>query len=273
MHPFQRGKVELLNRPFWFYWVVFSGLILVRYFLIAGSTHWFFYTLRSRFSKQSLHPKLPSWRSMRRDIHLSVLSGVIFALCAAAVMTGYDWGATRMYTDIHAYGLWYLGSSYVGVLLLQDTYFYFMHRLLHRPSLFKWLHQGHHRSGHPTPWTSFAFDPPEALLQGIFLVGIVFVLPLHFSALIAVLMTMTVWAVVNHLGLELLPVSFPHHWLGRWCIGPAHHSIHHRKYTLHYGLYFTFWDKLLGTHDPSYEHTFDASLRRSLRDQNRSPAR
>ena len=102
----------------------------------------------------------------------------------------------------------------------------------------------------------------EALIQGLFLVGIVFLLPLHYTTLIAVLMTMTAWAVVNHLGLELLPLSFPHHWLGRWCIGPAHHSIHHRKYNLHYGLYFTFWDKLLGTHDPSYEQTFDASLRR-----------
>jgi sterol desaturase/sphingolipid hydroxylase (fatty acid hydroxylase superfamily) len=41
--------------------------------------------------------------------------------------------------------------------------------------------------------------------------------------------------------------------LGRWFIGPAHHSVHHRKYTVHYGLYFTFWDKLLGTQDPDYE--------------------
>jgi Delta7-sterol 5-desaturase len=262
----------LLNRPFWFYWVVFCGLILVRYFLIAGGTHWFFYSFRTQFARQTVRLRAPSWRSMRKDMELSVLSGVIFALCAAIVLSGYDLGVTRLYADIHAYGLWYLGVSYVSVLILQDAYFYFVHRLCHHPSLFKWLHQGHHRSGHPTPWTSFAFDPPEALLQGLFLVGIVFVLPLHYTALIAVLMTMTVWAVVNHLGLELLPVSFPHHWLGRWCIGPAHHSIHHRKYNLHYGLYFTFWDKLLGTNDPSYEQTFDASLKRSSSSKDRSPA-
>jgi sterol desaturase/sphingolipid hydroxylase (fatty acid hydroxylase superfamily) len=48
--------------------------------------------------------------------------------------------------------------------------------------------------------------------------------------------------------------------LGRWFIGPAHHSIHHRKYTVHYGLYFTFWDKLLGTQDPDYEQKFDERL-------------
>jgi Delta7-sterol 5-desaturase len=85
------------------------------------------------------------------------------------------------------------------------------------------------------------------------LVGIVFVIPLHLVTLIAVLSTMTVWAVLNHLGIDRLPSSFPHHWFGRWFIGPAHHSIHHLKYKLHYGLYFTFWDRLLGTQDPEYD--------------------
>jgi len=66
-------------------------------------------------------------------------------------------------------------------------------------------------------------------------------------------MTMTIWSVVNHLGLERLPQSFPHHWFGRWFIGPAHHSSHHLNYTVNYGLYFTFWDKILGTQDPNYE--------------------
>jgi sterol desaturase/sphingolipid hydroxylase (fatty acid hydroxylase superfamily) len=115
------------------------------------------------------------------------------------------------------------------------------------------LHQGHHRSRYPTPWTSFAFDPLEAIAQSLFLMGILFVIPLHFITLIAVLVTMTMWAVVNHLGIDRLPASFPHHWLGRWLVGPAHHSIHHRKYTFHYGLYFTFWDKLLGTQDATYD--------------------
>lgn len=179
---------------------------------------------------------------------------MVFALGAAFIMSGYDLGVTLLYTDFGEYGLWYLGISFVAVLILQDTYFYFFHRLFHRPLLFRWLHQGHHRSGDATPWTSFAFDPPEALVQVLFLVGIVFVIPLHFITLVAVMITMTVWAVLNHLGLDVFPSWFPHHWLGRWIIGPAHHSIHHRKYKMHYGLYFTFWDKLLGTQDPSYEN-------------------
>jgi Delta7-sterol 5-desaturase len=248
----------LIHHSFGFYSIAFFGIILVRYFLVAGGIYLFLYL---PFSQAFIHPRLqyqpqyqpPAWRSIQHDIKLSILSAVIFALTAALIISDYSEGITRLYSNLHQYGLWYLGVSYGVVLVLQDTYFYFAHRLFHHPALFRWLHRGHHCSRYPTPWTSFAFDLLEAVVQSLFLVGIVFVIPLHFITLIAVLMTMTMWAVVNHLGIEHLPRSFPHHWLGRWFIGPAHHSIHHLKYTVHYGLYFTFWDHLLGTQDSIYE--------------------
>lgn len=247
---------------FIFYGLAFLGIILARYFTIAGGLHLYFYSAGGNFlAQRTVRLAPPSGDAIRHDIRLSVCSAVVFAVCAAAIVSGYDAGATRLYAEIDRYGLWYLGVSYGLVLILQDTYFYFVHRLFHHPKLFKWFHQGHHRSHDPTPWTSFAFDPPEAVIQSLFLIAIVFVLPLHFITVIAVLITMTVWAVVNHLGLNLFSPSFPHHWLGRWFIGPAHHSIHHHRYRLHYGLYFTFWDRLLGTSDPQYDRQFESEPR------------
>lgn len=249
------------EQSFGFYSLAFWGIILVRYFLVAGITYWLFY---SSVSQAVMNPRRrhrpPSWSAIRHDIQLSAIAAVVFALAAALVLTAYRGGMTRLYTDPRHYGLWYLGVSYGAVLILQDTYFYFTHRLFHHPKLFAWLHQGHHRSRYPTPWTSFAFDPPEAVIQALFLAGITFLLPLHFITMIAVLTTMTLWAVLNHLGPDRLPALFPHHWLGRWVIGPAHHSIHHRKYTVHYGLYFTFWDRLLGSQDPQYTKTLSNFL-------------
>ncbi|PZO44846.1 MAG: sterol C5-desaturase [Leptolyngbya sp.] len=244
------------ERSFEFYSIVLFGAILCRYFLVAGVTHWFFYSsLSQTFIDHRLRHPTPSRKAIQHDIQLSVFSAVVFALAAAFVLSAYHRGLTHLYIDHQQYGLWYLGASYGAVLLLQDTYFYFTHRLFHHPKCFSWLHRGHHRSRYPTPWTSFAFDPLEAVIQALFLVGIVFALPLHFITMIAVLTTMTVWAVLNHLGPDRLPALFPHHWLGQWVIGPAHHSIHHLKYTVHYGLYFTFWDKLLGTQDLRYTET------------------
>jgi Delta7-sterol 5-desaturase len=276
----------LNHHSFAFYGFAFFGIILARYFILAGGMHLFLYrrsnqspqpnradelvggngafahasgrlTPRAIASPLENRPRLPPpWPSIRRDIKLSILSSIVFALAAATIVSAYELGITRLYTNVDQYPLWYLAVSYMLAIVLQDTYFYFVHRLFHHPLLFRWWHQGHHRSNQPTPWTSFAFDPPEAIVQSLFLVAIIFVIPLHLITVIAILITMTVWAVVNHLGIERLPINFPHHWCSRWFTGPAHHAIHHRQYALHYGLYFTFWDKQLGTQSIYYDRNF-----------------
>jgi Delta7-sterol 5-desaturase len=243
----------LTDHSFGFYSAAFFCIILLRYFLVAGAIYLVFYLpiVQTLINRHLIH-QFPSWLSIQHDINLSILSTGVFALTAATIMLAYNNGYTLLYSHPQQYRLWYLGVSYVAVLILQDTYFFFTHRLCHHPLLFRWLHKGHHQSRYPTPLTSFAFDPLDAVTQSLFLVAIVFVIPLHFITLIAILTTMTIWSVLNHLELILLPTSFPHHWLGRWFIGPSHHSIHHLKHTVHYGLYFTFWDNIFGTQDSNY---------------------
>lgn len=246
----------MTHHSFWFYWAAFFGLILSRYFAVAGGAYLLFYTNFSQaglsWVGRRLRSQPPKAESIRRDIRLAVVSTLIFATAAAFVIWRYDQGATRLYANLRHYGYGYAAFSFGLVLVLQDTYFYFMHRAFHQPFLFEHFHAGHHRSGEPTPWTSFAFDPAEAVLQAAFLVGITFVIPLNFVVLVALLLTMTIWPVITHLGFQL-PSAYSRHWLSRWLIGPTHHAIHHRKYRLHYGLYFTVWDRLLGTQDFAYE--------------------
>lgn len=231
----------------WLYYLVaFFCIILMRYLIIAGGTYWLFYSSTKSFVKQSFKIKYPNRQEIRKDIALSTITTLALAVCAAAVMTVYDSGYTRLYQSMDEYGIWYSIASFWGVILLQDACFYFLHRGFHHPLVYRWLHQGHHRSKHPTPWTSFALDFPEALIQGGFMIAVVFIIPLHIYVLTLLLITMTVWALVNHLGFELFP-RFANHWLGKWFISSDHHSLHHRNYTRHYGLYFTFWDRLLST--------------------------
>ena len=231
----------------WLYYLfTFFGIILVRYFVVAGGTYWLFYSSDHNQLKQPDKIKSPSRQSIKKDINLAVVATVALAICAAVVMTNYDFGSTRLYSSINERGITYAIASFSGVILLQDTCYYFLHRGFHHPLVYSWLHGGHHRSKNPTPWTSFALDFPEAIIQGLFMVAVVFIIPLHIYVLALLLITMTIWALVNHLGFELFP-SFPDHWLGKWLISSDHHSLHHRKYTRHYGLYFTFWDRLLNT--------------------------
>lgn len=248
---------------FIYYWLAFFGIILTRYFLTAGLVYWYFYIVKHPLPSllQSLRSRPVSWQLVRHDMELSIGAAILFGLGATAVNSAMNLGATKLYFNIAQHGWGYLGLSYILLLIVQDTYFYFLHRALHHPWLFKWMHQGHHKSGDPTPWTSFAFDPLEVILQSAFLIAIVYVVPLHLAVLIALLITMTIWSVWNHLGFELFPPAFPHHWLSRWFIGSTHHAIHHRKYRHHYGLYFTVWDRLLGTHDPAYDREFTLALK------------
>ena len=231
----------------WLYYLItFFSIILVRYFIVAGGTYWLFYCSDRNLVKQPNKLKFPSRQSIKNDIDLAAIATIALAICSAIVMTSYDFGSTRLYSSIDDYGTIYAIASFSGVILLQDTCYYFFHRAFHHPALYNWLHRGHHRSKNPTPWTSFALDFPEAIIQGLFMVVVVFIIPLHIYVLALLLITMTIWALVTHLGFELFP-SFPDHWLGKWFISFDHHSLHHRKYTRHYGLYFTFWDRLLGT--------------------------
>jgi Delta7-sterol 5-desaturase len=247
----------LTHYSFEFYGFTFFGIILARYLIFAGGTQLFLDRLGRKSSNSGATVnRFGLTLATIADIKLSILSSVVFALSAAAIATAYESGITRVYTDIDRYPLWYLVASYIIAIVLQDAYFYFIHRLFHHPILFRLWHHGHHRSHPPTPWTSFAFDPPEAIAHALFLVGIALVLPLHPIAIIAVLSTMTVWAIVNHLDPNALPIDFPHHWCGRWFTGSAHHAIHHRQYGLHFGLYFTFWDRQLGTQSPKYTQEF-----------------
>ncbi|MBR8830075.1 MAG: hypothetical protein N5P05_003266 [Chroococcopsis gigantea SAG 12.99] len=240
--------MESINHSFWLYIVTFFLIILGRYFLIAGGTYLLLYLPLGRsLVKPTIENVSASWQTVKNDIKLSLISTGIFAIAAAFIWSSYNSGLTRLYNHLDLNNLWYLGFSYITVLILQDTYFYFTHRLFHHPSFFRWWHEGHHRSRQPTPLTSFAFDPLEAISQSLFLIAIVFIIPLHLVTLIAVLTTMTIWAAVNHIGVEGLPGSFSPHWFGKWFIGPAHHGLHHLKYTVHFGLYFTFWDKVFRT--------------------------
>lgn len=243
-----------IQPSFWLYWLTFCGIIMAGYFGTAATTYGLVSkSLNRNISRPEQQDQLKDKRSIASDIRLSVLAVIFFAFGAACFTICYRLGLTRAYMNCNVQELPYFILSYVAVLVLQDTYFYFTHRLFHLPQLFKLFHQGHHRSRPPTPWTFFALEPLEAAVQVSFLLLITFIIPLHLGVLIIILLTMVIWAMGNHLGFQIVPYSDSSRLWGKWCIGSAHHLVHHQRYSQHYGLYFTFWDKLLGTQDADYE--------------------
>jgi len=61
------------------------------------------------------------------------------------------------------------------------------------------------------------------------------------------LIFMTVVSVTNHAGWEILPARVTGGPFGAWAISASHHQVHHTDYGANFGLYFRFWDRLMGT--------------------------
>jgi sterol desaturase/sphingolipid hydroxylase (fatty acid hydroxylase superfamily) len=185
---------------------------------------------------------------IRREIGWSLASAAIYGIPAGIVAWGWQArGWTRVYTDWHAYPLWYLALAPLLYLLAHDTWFYWTHRLLHRPAAFRVAHAVHHASRPPTAWAAMSFHPIEALTGAVVIPALVFLIPIHAAMLGLVLLVMTVMGVTNHMGWEMFPRVLVHSHAGHWLITASHHQRHHDRYTCNYGLYFRFWDKLCGT--------------------------
>lgn len=61
---------------------------------------------------------------------------------------------TTFYTNICDYGWWYFICAFPIMIFLHDAYFYWAHRLMHHPKLFKIFHLVHHKSNNQSPWAT-----------------------------------------------------------------------------------------------------------------------
>ncbi|MEO6387306.1 MAG: sterol desaturase family protein [Croceibacterium sp.] len=226
--------------------LVFSALAMTaivggRYLITSGLFAWA--TARVR---PGLYTGLDG--QIRREIGWSLASAAIYGVPAGIIAWGWQArGWTAIYTDISDYPLWYVPLSLAAYLFAHDTWFYWTHRLLHRPSWFRTAHAVHHASRPPTAWAAMSFHPLEAISGAVVIPALVFAVPVHIAVLGLVLAIMTLMGVTNHMGWELFPRRFVHSQLGAWFITASHHQRHHADYRCNYGLYFTVWDRLCGT--------------------------
>jgi sterol desaturase/sphingolipid hydroxylase (fatty acid hydroxylase superfamily) len=233
-------------------------IIFVRYLLFSGVYHHFFHSwLGDKFRKRFISVSHLKPEQIKKEIYRSALSAIIFTILGMGMLILWYRGYTAVYTDLSAYPIWYTILSIPLVLIIQDTFYYWLHRWMHLPRIYRKVHKDHHLSLQTSAFTSFSFHPLESLLQAIVFPFLTLWMPLHLGVILGILMFMTLTAAINHGGVEIYPSSWSRHWLAKWLIGATHHDDHHRKFTFNYGLYFTFWDKWMGTEAPEYEERFE----------------
>ncbi|MBC9909512.1 sterol desaturase family protein [Chitinophaga varians] len=236
---------------------IFS-LSALRYFLVAGIPFMMFYWIfPARLKRQKIQRKEASRKDFFREIGHSMQTTLVFSVISVILLFTPVRQFTQLYQHMNDYPLWYIGVSLVLSLVVHDTYFYWMHRLLHHPKLFRATHLLHHKSSNPSPWTSYSFHLLEAIVEGGVLVVIVCIMPMHPLTLLLFTITGFMINVYGHLGYEIMPRWFRHSWLFELSNTSVHHNLHHSRFKGNYGLYFRIWDRVMGTEHPDYVKEYD----------------
>lgn len=243
---------------FWPLWItlLFFLIITGRYFLMSGIFYLIFYkgTNRKWESRKIIHKDHVKGQ-LRKEIKWSVINAFIFAITGMITLILWQKGFTKIYIEWNDFPIWYLPVSVLIYLLLQETYYYWIHRWMHIPSVFKVVHLVHHQSTIVSPFTAFSFHPLEGILQAIILPVLFLLIPIHLYMLIIILIVMSITSVINHLGFEIYPKK-SYLLFGKWVIGASHHSLHHTLFKYNFGLFFTFWDHIAGTESPGFEGVY-----------------
>lgn len=236
------------------YILIFFAILLIRYFATAGIFYAYYFRLKNKTTaKKNLSRRPPKKKQIKEEIYWSIISSAIFALFGAVTYWLWLHNLTTVYLNPLKYGYLYLPFSLLIVLLIHETYYYWVHRAMHYPKIYKIVHKVHHHSLSPTPWTAFSFHPWESVLEALILPVILLVIPVNIYVLLFYLVFMTLSSVINHLDIEVYPAFFRKSTFGKLWIGATHHHFHHEEFNTNFGLYFTFWDKIMGTESSKME--------------------
>lgn len=189
----------------------------------------------------------------KHDLGFSASTFLVFAIMDVFLLYSESKGYTKLYFDISDYGYVWLGVSFFLVLFIDDMFFYWSHRAMHLPRFYKFFHKVHHESTDPSPLTAFAFHPSEAIIENMMHFVLPFLLPLHFGTIIAWQIFSMLNNVLGHLGYEIYPKIWVKLPILQFKTASTHHNMHHQLFNGNYALYFTWWDKWMGTEFKEYE--------------------
>ena len=244
------------REPFWFM-VFFSVTFVItftRHLFLSGVYHYVFFVLfRKIFNQRIINHHPQKEQQIKMEIWRSAITAFIFSGLFGIVLVLWQGGYTKLYTDWGLYPWWYHIFSLILAMVIHETYYYWLHRWMHRPKIYPLIHKWHHDSIDPNAVTAFSFHPIESVLQAIVLPGLILFLPMHMLLFFAFLFIMTISGTINHAGVEIYPKGI----IGKWIIGATHHNMHHKQFQYNYGLYFTFWDRWMKTENPNFEKEFE----------------
>jgi len=226
--------------------------------LVAGGLHLYLFTFRAQGSELKFDPKEQMEKGRRYSFCNQLHDNIFWSLASGAtIWTAYEvlylWGMANgviptLGFNEHPFlfALWLLALP-----LITSSHFYWVHRLLHWPPLYKSVHRLHHRNTHVGPWSGMSMHPVEHVIY-LSSVLVHFVIPSHPVIAIVHLYVRSLAPAFSHAGFEKVLVK------DTKLIEAAdfHHQLHHRFFECNYGNVDIPWDRWFGSyHDGSDEAT------------------
>jgi Delta7-sterol 5-desaturase len=217
----------------------------------------FWHKFKQRFQNWRIQIKQRAdAKQIKRELRnaLSVLA--VGALFSCVVLYLSTLGYTKIYTNFSEHSPFFAIFGFFMLIFIDDTWFYWCHRLLHHRAIYKYIHFEHHKSVDVNPFTSLSFHFLEPFLLTLWIFPVAFFLPTYAPVLGLVQIWGLLENIKSHLGYEFYPTKFNKSWL-RFLTTSTHHNMHHNHFDGNYGIHFRFWDRLLGTEFKDYEAEFD----------------
>lgn len=222
------------------------------YWLIAFLISGFGFAIYSGFFRaRKIQPQGFRWIIFRNEIFFAIVN-----LAIGATILGYL-TSTLTSRGIIAFdkapaSWWVVGLEYAAYFFLFDTWFYWLHRLMHVEPLYRWVHKIHHRSVSPNLLTTLSVAPLESIVNGGFLPLFTAVFTVHQSAMVLIGPTSIIMGLYVHSGYEFFPRWWNRNWATKWFITTTFHDQHHRYFNWNFGGYTTIWDWICGTVRPKF---------------------
>ena len=216
---------------------------------VAGGLHlWFISynkqdkTLKFDRRDQGKNNKLWNFSDQVKDNMFWSLGSGVMQLSTFQVVT--IWMMANGYAPTTTFStnpVWFL----IALLLLpifSAFHFYWVHRLLHVPFLYKKVHSLHHRNVNTGPWSGFSMHPIEHFLY-LSSLSIHWIVPSDPILVIFHVIWLGPGAAITHTGYEDLLIKDKR----RLALGTFYHQLHHRYYECNYGNQEMPWDRWFGT--------------------------
>ena len=174
--------------------------------------------------------------------------------------------------------VWVVALEFAVAFALFDTWFYWLHRLMHKEPFYRWSHKVHHKSTAPNLVTTFSENPVETFINGSYFPVLMVLATLvmggiHVATLALIVPFNLFMGLYVHSGHEFLPRWWNKSWATKWFITTTFHDQHHKYFNYNFGGYSPVWDYICGTVRKNYERDFERAADQRQPDNRELPAK